>query len=74
MCYTYSEKLGGVCGTYWSRERYIQGFGGKTSGKDNLEDLDVNGKVILKWIIKKWTGEAWTGLNWLRIWTGGGRL
>jgi hypothetical protein len=36
--------------------------------------LDVDGKIILKLILKKWEGEAWTGLIWLRIGTGGGRL
>jgi len=36
-----------------------------------LEDLDVGGSTMLKWIVKKWAGETWTGLIWLRIGTGG---
>jgi hypothetical protein len=34
----------------------------------------LDGRIILKWILKKWDGEAWTGLIWLRIGTGGGLL
>jgi len=34
---------------------------------DHLEELGIDGKVILKWIFMKWDGEAWTGLLWLRI-------
>jgi hypothetical protein len=30
-----------------------QKFGRKPEGRDNLEDIDVGGKVILKCIIKK---------------------
>jgi hypothetical protein len=41
---------------------------------DHLKDPGIDGRIILKLIVKKWDGGAWTGLIWLRIGTGGGLL
>jgi hypothetical protein len=36
----------------WRNENCIQNFGlGNLKGRDNLEDLGVNGLIILKWIL-----------------------
>ena len=52
-------------------ERCIQGFSGKTLGKD---EWGVDGRIILKWIFEKWDEGTWTGSILLRIGTGGGLL
>jgi hypothetical protein len=32
-----------------------------------MEDLDIDGKKILKWILENCNGEALTGLIWVMI-------
>ena len=34
---------------------------GELRARDNLEDLNIDGRITLKWIFKKWNGVAWTG-------------
>jgi hypothetical protein len=42
--------------------------------REDWEDLDVCGRIILKSILEKQDGVAWTGFIWLRIRTSGGLL
>jgi hypothetical protein len=35
--------------------------------RDHLEDLGLDGRIILEWMIAKWFGKEWTGLSWLRL-------
>ena len=44
--------MGGACGTYGREESYIQGYGGERYRK-NLQNLGVDGSIILEWILKK---------------------
>ena len=40
----------------------------------HLEFLDVERRIILRWILRKLEGVVGTGWSWLRIETGGGHL
>jgi hypothetical protein len=42
--------------------------------RDHQEELDVCGRIILRWILEKQYGMVWTGFIWLRISTSGGLL
>jgi len=35
--------------------------------RDHMEDVGVDGRIVLKWIWVKWGGKVWTGFIWLRI-------
>jgi hypothetical protein len=38
---------------------------------DHVEDPDVDGRILLKWIFEKWYGGTHTGSIWLMIGTDG---
>jgi hypothetical protein len=42
--------------------------------RDNSENPDVDGRIILRWIFRKWDVRARTGSSWLRIGTSSGLL
>jgi len=49
--------MGGACGTHGEEENYTEVLGGgKLRGRDHVEDLDINLRIILKWIFEKWDG------------------
>jgi hypothetical protein len=56
------------------REVYTGFWWGNLRERDNSEDPDVNGRIILRWIFSKWDVWVWTRSSWLCIGTGGGHL
>jgi hypothetical protein len=42
-----SREIGRACGTYWRREKYLQG---SWLEKVHVEDLAKYGRIILNWI------------------------
>jgi hypothetical protein len=40
------------CAEYGKDNKYIQKFGGKLKGRDNLGELDVYSRILLKGILK----------------------
>ena len=52
-------------------EFHIQFWWGTPKERDNLEDLAVEEKIILKLIFNIWGGETCTRFIWLRVGKGG---
>jgi hypothetical protein len=69
------HEIGRAYSTYGVEERCIQGFWwGNMRKSGNMEDPDVDGRIILRWIFRKCDVGVWTGLSWLRVGTIGGHL
>jgi hypothetical protein len=60
--------MGRTCTRYVGEERRNLREG------DHLEDPDVDGRIVLKWIFERLDGGVLTGSIWLMIGTGGGLL
>jgi len=55
-------------------ELYIECCWGNLRERDHLDDPDVDGRIILRWIFRKWDVGAWTGSIWIRKGTSDGHL
>jgi len=42
--------------------------------RDNLEEPDLDKRILLRCLFRNWDVGAWNGLVWLGIGTGGGHL
>jgi len=59
----------------WGRREAYTGFGwGNLREREHLGDPGVDGRIILRWIIRKWDVGLWTGSSRLRIGTDVGHL
>ena len=54
--------MGGVCSTFFG-EVYIGFWWGNLGERDHLEDPDLDGRIVLKWIFRKWDG----GMDWIDL-------
>jgi hypothetical protein len=66
--------VGGSRSTHGGDEKCIQNFVGKAEVRKPLEDIGIDGKIILEWILENQGGKVWAGLIWIRIETSGGLL
>jgi hypothetical protein len=53
---------------------HVEFWWGNLTRRDHLKDLDINGRITSKWILKKQDAMMWIGFILLRIGTCGGIL
>jgi len=67
--------MDGACSNVWDREEVHTLFWwGNLREGDHMENPDVDGRIIIRWIFMKWDVGMWTGLIWLRLERGGRHL
>jgi len=68
------DKMVLTCSTHRHMRMYIVSQSANPKGRDHLRDINVDGMIILKRILRKQGRKLWTGCIWLRTGTNGGLL
>jgi hypothetical protein len=50
--------MGKACGTNWEKRNAYMILTEEPEGKSSVGNLELDGKIILKWILKKTDGKA----------------
>jgi len=68
--------VGSTCGMHGEgRGEVFTGFWlGGPKRRDHGEDLDIDGRITLRWTLGRYGSMGQTGVGWLRIGSGGGLL
>jgi hypothetical protein len=66
--------VSGTCGTHGGGEGkgVYRVLVGGPKGRDHWEDLDVGGRITLRWTLRRQGSMRRTGFGWLRIQSNGG--
>jgi hypothetical protein len=52
------SEMGGTCGTDGERRSTYRGTVGKSEGKSHLEDVVIDGRMVLKWTLRNTDSES----------------
>jgi hypothetical protein len=55
-------EMGRACSTHGGKRNACRVFWESQKERDNYEDLDVGGRIMLKWILEGWGGVDWIDL------------
>jgi len=59
----------------WGKREVCTGFwSGNVKVRGRTQDLVVDGRSVLKWVVKQSDGRLWTELMWLKVGTSGESL
>jgi hypothetical protein len=53
------DEMSQACSTHGSNEMYTEFWSGNLKGRDHMEDLGVDGRIIIEWVLKKLGGNVW---------------